>query len=68
MDIPEQTAKERVMGGNTQRGEWEEDTPAKLSAPKEEGSNRDLLGFDDRDFRTVLDRMAFSKALEITKS
>lgn len=58
VDIPEQLAKERAMRDNAQWGEWEEDDLAKLLQDlKAQGSNLDLLGFDDRDLRNLLDRI-----------
>ena len=58
VDIPEQLAKERAMRDNAQWGEWEEDDLATLLQElKEQGSDLDLLGFDDRDLRNLLDRI-----------
>src|SRR5688572_5519707 len=58
VDIPEQLAKERAMRDNAQWGEWEEDDLARLLQElKEQGSNLDVLGFDERDLRNLLDRI-----------
>ena len=58
LDIPEQLAKERAMRDNAQWGEWEEDDLAKLIAElKAEGSTLDLLGFDERELQSLLDKL-----------
>ena len=59
VDIPEALAKERALRDNAQWGEWEEDELANLLASlKEQGSDLDLLGFDDRDLQKLLDSLA----------
>lgn len=64
VDIPEQLAKERAMRDNAQWGEWEEDELAKLLQElRERGSEMDLLGFDDRDLRNLLDRLGSAGGL-----
>ncbi|HVA08400.1 MAG TPA: ParB/RepB/Spo0J family partition protein, partial [Acidimicrobiales bacterium] len=58
VDIPEQLAKERALRDNAQWGEWEEDDLAKLLAQlKGEGSDLDLLGFDERELQQLLNRL-----------
>ena len=58
VDIPEQLAKERAMRDNAQWGEWEEDDLAKLlDELKVLGSDLELLGFDDRELKNLLDRI-----------
>lgn len=58
VDIPEQLARERALRDNAQWGEWEEDDLARLLAElKEQGSDLDLLGFDDRDLRNLLNKL-----------
>ena len=58
VNIPEQLAKERAMHDNAQWGDWEEDDLAKLLQElKDQGSDLDLLGFEDRDLRNLLDRI-----------
>ncbi|MGE0601404.1 MAG: ParB/RepB/Spo0J family partition protein [Dehalococcoidia bacterium] len=57
-NISEQLAKERAMRDNAQWGEWQDDELASLLADlREQGSNLDLLGFDDRDLRNLLNRL-----------
>src|SRR3990172_6695373 len=59
VDIPEQLAKERAMRDNAQWGEWEEDDlAALLEELKVSGSDLDLLGFDERDLRNLLNRLS----------
>jgi DNA modification methylase len=59
VDIPEQLAKERAMRDNAQWGEWEEDDlAALLEELKVSGSDLDLLGFDERDLRNLLNKLA----------
>src|SRR5689334_11853630 len=51
-DIPLQLARERALRDNAQWGEWEEDDLATLLAThKAEGSQLDLLGFDEKELR-----------------
>jgi ParB-like nuclease family protein len=58
VDIPERLAKERAMRDNAQWGEWEEDDLAKLIAElNAQGSSLDLLGFDERELQSLLDRV-----------
>ncbi len=58
VDIPEQLAKERAMRDNAQWGEWEEGDLAKLlDQLKGEGSDLDLLGFDERELQQLLNRL-----------
>ena len=64
IDIPEQLARERSLRDNAQWGEWEEDDLAALLAHlSEEGSNVDLLGFDERELQQLLDRLDHTAAL-----
>ena len=59
VDIPEALAKDRALRDNAQWGEWEEDELANLLASlKAQGSDLDLLGFDDRDMQKLLDSLA----------
>lgn len=58
VDIPETVAKEWALKDNGQWAEWEEDDLAKLLADlRDQGSDLDLLGFDDRDLRNLLNRL-----------
>jgi len=58
VDIPEQLAKERAMRDNAQWGQWDEDDLAKLIAElNEQGSSLELLGFDERELQSLLDRL-----------
>ena len=57
VDIPEQLARERALRDNAQWGEWEEDDLATLLAElRVDGSELDLLGFDERELQQLLDR------------
>ena len=59
VDIPEALAKERALRDNAQWGEWEEEELASLLASlKSQGSDLDLLGFDDCDLQKLLDSLA----------
>ena len=60
VDIPEQLAKERAMRDNAQWGEWEEDSLAKLlDELKVSGSDLDLLGFEERELRNLLNKLQY---------
>ena len=49
-DVPDQLARERALRDNAQWGDWAEDDLARLLAGlRDEGSDLDLLGFDDRE-------------------
>lgn len=64
VDIPEQLAKERAMRDNAQWGEWEEDDLARLLGElKEEGTALDLLGFEERELRNLLNKLAVEVGL-----
>ncbi|MEO8539164.1 MAG: DNA modification methylase [bacterium] len=64
VDIPEQLAKERAMRDNAQWGEWEEDDLARLlDELKAEGSDLELLGFEERDLRNLLNRLEYEGGL-----
>ena len=57
-DVSDQLARERALRDNQQWGEWEEDELAVLlTRLREEGSNVDLLGFDERELQQLLDRL-----------
>src|SRR5687768_12682689 len=58
-DIPDQLARERALRDNAQWGEWVDDDLATFIARlKDEGSNLDLLGFDERELQQLLDRLS----------
>ncbi len=58
-DVPDQLARERALRDNAQWGDWAEDDLAKLLAGlREEGSDLDLLGFDDRELQALLNKLA----------
>lgn len=64
VDIPEQLAKERAMRDNAQWGEWEEDSLAKLlDELKTDGSELDLLGFEERELRDLLNKLELEGGL-----
>ncbi len=55
-DVPEQLAKERALRDNNGYGEWQEDELAALVYDLEQqGSDLDLLGFDDDFLKTLRD-------------
>lgn len=63
-DIPKQLAKERAMRDNAQWGEWEEDSLAKLlDELKVCGSDLDLLGFEERELRNLLNKLSVEGGL-----
>ena len=63
-DVPDQLARERALRDNQQWGEWEEDELAALLVRlREDGSNVDLLGFDQRELQQLLDRLNCTGAL-----
>ena len=65
VDIPEQLAKERAMRDNAQWGEWEEDELSALLAHlRAEGSDLDILGFDERELQKLLE--SFDRPLALT--
>jgi DNA modification methylase len=58
-DIPERLAKERALRDNQQWGEWQEDDLATLLHQlRMEGSDLDLLGFEERELQLLLDGLA----------
>ena len=57
-EVPDQLARERALRDNQQWGEWEEDELASLlEGLKADGSDLDLLGFDERELQQLLDRL-----------
>jgi len=57
-DVSDQLARERALRDNQQWGEWEQDDlAALLDRLRAEGSNLDLLGFDERELQQLLDRL-----------
>ncbi len=64
VDIPAQLAKERALRDNGSWGEWDEDELARLLQElQSQGSDLELLGFDERDLRNLLDRIGSSSGL-----
>jgi DNA modification methylase len=58
LDIPEQLAKERALRDNGSWGEWlEDDLSALLRDLGTDGSELELLGFDERELQQLLDRV-----------
>ena len=58
-DVPDQLAQERALRDNAQWGDWEGDElAALLDRLRAEGSDLDLLGFDERELQQLLDRVA----------
>lgn len=58
-DIPEQLAKERALRDNAQWGEWQDDELAQmLYELSESGSDVDLLGFDEKALKKIMDEVA----------
>jgi ParB-like chromosome segregation protein Spo0J len=59
VDIPEQLARERALRDNAQWGEWVEDDLAQLlDQLRVEGSDLDLLGFNERELQTLLNQLS----------
>jgi len=57
-DVSDQLARERALRDNAQWGDWEGDElAALLDRLRSEGSNLDLLGFDERELQQLLDRL-----------
>ncbi len=57
-NVPDQLARERGLRDNQQWGEWEEDELAALLAQlREQGSDLELVGFDERELQQLLDRL-----------
>jgi DNA modification methylase len=57
-DVSDQLARERALRDNAQWGDWEGDElAALLDRLRAEGSDLDLLGFDERDLQQLLDRL-----------
>ncbi len=57
-DVPDQLARERALRDNQQWGDWEGDELAALLAQlRADGSDLDLLGFDERELQQLLDRL-----------
>lgn len=57
-DVSDQLAKERALRDNAQWGDWEGDElAALLDRLRAEGSDLDLLGFDERELQQLLDRL-----------
>ena len=60
-EVSDQLARERALRDNAQWGEWEEDDLARLlDELKSDGSDLDLLGFDERELQQLLDRLGTS--------
>jgi DNA modification methylase len=57
-DVSDQLARERALRDNAQWGDWEGDElAALLERLRAEGSDLDLLGFDERELQQLLDRL-----------
>ncbi len=57
-DVQDQLARERSLKDNAQWGEWvEDDLAALLERLSAEGSDLDLLGFEERELQQLLDRL-----------
>jgi len=57
-DVSDQLARERALRDNAQWGDWEDDElAALLDRLRAEGSDLDLLGFDERELQQLLDRL-----------
>ena len=57
-EVPDQLARERALRDNAQWGDWAEDDLAKLlEGLRAEGSDLDLLGFDDRELQALLNKL-----------
>lgn len=57
-DVPDQLARERALRDNAQWGDWEgDDLAALLDRLRVEGSDVELLGFDERELQQLLDRL-----------
>ncbi len=63
-DVSDRLARERALRDNAQWGEWEEDELASLLARLgSEGSDLDIVGFDERDLQRLLDSIECPPAL-----
>jgi DNA modification methylase len=63
-DISDQLAKERALRDNQQWGEWQADSLAALLWElRADGSDLELLGFDDRELQQLLDSVSTMSAL-----
>jgi DNA modification methylase len=63
-DVSDQLARERALRDNAQWGEWAgDDLAALLEGLKAEGTDLDLLGFDERELQQLLDRLGKDAAL-----
>jgi DNA modification methylase len=57
-DVSDQLARERALRDNAQWGDWEGDElAALLDRLRADGSDVDLLGFDERELQQLLDRL-----------
>ncbi|MGE0227521.1 MAG: DNA methyltransferase [Dehalococcoidia bacterium] len=57
--VSDQLARERALRDNQQWGEWEhDDLAALLTRLREDGSDVELLGFDERELQQLLDRLS----------
>jgi ParB-like chromosome segregation protein Spo0J len=57
-DVSDQLARERALRDNQQWGQWEEDDlAALLEGLRADGTDLELLGFDERELQQLLDRL-----------